>query len=644
MTDSAYAKSALTHLAMDFVPPLICETLLEESDFRDEYCLTTDSILSFGDTGLSIDRRELFDGIREVLARDSNREVIDINGRKWLIQKKHVKGELPRLSILRHDQRFSLYEYFLVLSPDSEMRTRLLEKTASDVNLSESAVNRWRHILEKRPLEDEEVDGFQDDFDETPVATIRSIRGIFNQGGRVKVSTLVPHSRRYYERLVGTYDGSTSISQYASGNARGLLKQLAVWRPYEGFLISLFLASHASLTDEINVDQLNGEDLVKAFGFLEMHGDRISQLGAIEVGLRVLPSRPEIEQALIRLIEQIRDDDVDGQASGFKLLSALFCLVYGALSRVRLFSAEPPFYRRLAALSQAALIHRQLVYLGVNIDRFEEWAFSSRVEQFCMQSLADMRLEPRWDPDLAVASQMKAEFFGRIMISAKDYEQNIAGSHIYDLVFGDDARSLQSLGGFPAPWLPGPLEGTEGTRRNLPPEVAEAIETQLRANEVEPSSFIALVNFALIFPISADQAELAAKALKRANHRLLNIENRPQLVAILNGLATVAAVTRSRTLADELRILVRRYRRDAEYALPIHEVMKFCFVAAAGRSDLSEWAEFVGEWLTEFAFGDLKSEEGQVFYSSLDWLCHAVPELWVSCGRAHAALMAFNAK
>ena len=93
-----------------------------------------------------------------------------------------------------------------------------------------------------------------------------------------------------------------------------------------------------------------------------------------------------------------------------------------------------------------------------------------------------------------------------------------------------------------------------------------------------------------------------------------------------------------------MRILVRRYRRDAEYALPIHEVMKFCFVAAASRSDLSEWTEFVGDWLTEFAFGDLKSEEGQVFYSSLDWLCHAVPELWVSCGRAHAALMAFNAK
>ena len=44
------------------------------------------------------------------------------------------------------------------------------------------------------------------------------------------------------------------------------------------------------LTDEISVDQLNDDDLVRAFDFLDNYGDRISQLGAIEVGLRVLPS------------------------------------------------------------------------------------------------------------------------------------------------------------------------------------------------------------------------------------------------------------------------------------------------------------------------------------------------------------------
>ncbi len=544
---------------MNFVPPLIRETLLEDSDFRDEYDISTDSVLSFGDSGVSIDRHQLFDAVRNVLAGASSQEVIDKNGRKWLLDNETAQRELPRLSISYCDQRFSLYEYFVALSPDAGTRLRLLDTAALDVNLHRNASDRWRNILVRRALEDEEVGAFQNEFFDTPVAMTRALHSEIMHG-QSSVSSLVPPSRRYFERLVGEYDGSASIRDYASGNGSTLFDQLAAWRPYDGFLLSLLLSSHSSMTAGINVDQLSSEDLVRAYNFLENHGDRISQLGAIEVGLRVLPSRPEIEQTLIRLIEQIRDDDVDGQASSFELLSALFCLVYGELSRIQLFRKEPPFYRRLAALSHASLIHRQLVNSSIGIDQFSKWAFSSRIEQYCMQSLADMRLEPRWDPDLAVASQMKAEFFGRIMISAKDYEQNIAGSHIYDLVFGDDARSLQSLGGFPAPWLPGPLEGTEGTHRNLPPEVAEAIETQLRANEVGPSSFIALVNFALIFPISADQAELAAKALKRANHRLLNIENRPQLVAILNGLATVArlpplqGVARLRTNCESLYV------------------------------------------------------------------------------------------
>ena len=177
----------------------------------------------------------------------------------------------------------------------------------------------------------------------------------------------------------------------------------------------------------------------------------------------------------------------------------------------------------------------------------------------------------------------------------------------------------------------------------LPAEISEAIETQLGAEEVGPSSFIALVNSALIFRVGADQAELAAKALKLGNYRLANVEDRSQLLAILNGLATVAAVARSRALADELRILVRRYRRDAQYALSIEEAMRICLVAAASRADLNDWREFAGDWLTELAFGDLEGDDGEVLHSHLQCLCHAVPELWVSCGRADAALMAYNA-
>jgi hypothetical protein len=306
-------------------------------------------------------------------------------------------------------------------------------------------------------------------------------------------------------------------------------------------------------------------------------------------------------------------------------------------------SAEPPFYRRLASLSQAALIHRQLVNSGVD-DTFCEWAFNNRGEQYYMQSLADMRLEPRWNPDLAAASQMKADFFGRIMIAATNYEKNIKSGELHGLILGADPGSLQSLCEFPHPYYHGPLEGAEDSPNTLPADLSDAIEAQLNADEVGPSSFIAIVNSAMIFRVDSGQVELAAKALKLGNYRLANVEDKSQLLGILKGLATVAAAARSPMLADELRILVRRYRRDAQYGLSIEEATRICLVASASRKELIDWREIAGDWLTELAFDQFEGDEGNVLHSHLQCLCHAVPELWVTCTRADAALMAFNGR
>ena len=647
--NNPYVKSVLAQTALDLTLPLIRKTLLGDRDFRKEYGIEVNSIISFPAFDISFHLSSLYNAVRRVLSGASEKKVINTKGQKWRLKNISKKGELPNLLLSRGEKRFPLsnpLSNLAALSPDRDTRLRFLDEAISDVNLPSNASETWRNILSERALEDEEVDAFLREFRDTPVEKMRSISNKLRTGPS-SLSFLVPPSRRYFERLVGEYDGSASIWEYAANSGRTLFTQLSAWRPYDGFLFSLLLSSHSSLADEINVDQLNSEDLVRAYNFLEKQGDRISQLGAIEVGLRVLPSRPEIEQPLIRLIEQIRDDDVDGQASGFELLSALFCLVDGELSRTRLLSPEPPFYRRLAALSQATLIHRQAMSLSVDIDQFSkwidqlsEWAFSNRGEYYYIQSLSDMRLEPRWDPELLVASQMKANFFGRILTAAKKYEQNIKGSQIYDLLLTNKAGSLQPFSDYLDTWLPGPLDGAENTQNILPSEIAEVIETQLGTKEVGPSSFIALVNFALLYPIDADQAELAAKALKQTDYHLRNIEKKSQIVVILFGLAKVAAVSRNHRLADELRILVRRYRHDTEYALSIEEVIRICLVAAASRSQLDEWTEFVGAWLTELAFGDLKDDEGQIFYSSLNCLCHAVPELWISCGRADAALSA----
>jgi len=625
--------------ALELVPPLIRKRLINDQSFRKEYGFKTEAMIAFGTSGVTVQRSELFGAVRTVLAAEGPAKLTDAEDRTWNLTNDAREGELPNL-VLSSDQQRLVLPDFSVLSRDVSTRIRSLEESASDVNLPLSAQEEWRSILEERALEDDEVDTFHSDICDTPIHVEQTIRSEI-KAGKSSVSSLVPNSRRYFERLVDAYDGSGSIRDYAIGAGRNLFEQLAAWRPYEGFLFSLLLSSHSALTAEISVDHLDRQKLVEAFDYLEKHGDMLSRLGAFEVGLRILPDRPEVEPFLLRLVHRIRDDDVEGKASEFKLFSALFVLVDGELARTRLMAEEPPFYRRLASLAQAALIHRQLVQCGIDYQGFSDWALSNRGERYYMQTLADMRAEPRWNPDLAAAPQMQANFFGRIMIAGNNRQAHLGEGELRDTILGDGEQSLIKLCEFPRLYFPGPLEGAEDGPNALPDDLARVIEEQLDSNEVEASSFVALVNSAMIFRITSGHAELAAKTLRLSNYTLANLEDKSQLVGILNGLATVAAVSRNPALADELRILVRRYRHDSQYGFSIEDAMRMSLVASAAREDLMEWREFAGEWLTELAFGELEGNEGEVLHSHLSALLHSVPELWISCARADAALQAW---
>lgn len=638
MTNTPHQRSVLASVTLKIVPPLIRENLINEQKFREEFNLKTESLYNFGSRGVSVKQSDILNAIRAVLAEEDPVDVNDTENRTWRLTNNAHKGALPNL-VLSIDQQHITLPHFSVLSEDVSIRIRSLEESASDVNLPFNAQEKWRSIIEKRALNDDEIYAFQNDIRDTPVNMERTIRSeLF--AGKSSTSSLVPNSRRYFERLVGAYDGTNSILDYAVGTGREVFKQLTDWRPYEGFLFSLLLSSHSLLTNDINVDNLDKKDMENVFSYLEKYGDILSRLGAFEVGLRILPDRPEVEPFLLRLVELIRDDEVEGEVGEFNLFSSLFVFVDGELARIRLLSDVPPFYRRLASLAQAALIHRQIVQSGIDYRHFSDWALSRGVEHFYMQSLSDMRIEPRWNPDLAYASQIQADFIGRIMIAGNKFRSNLGEGELSDIILGEGEQSLIKLYKFPQPYFPGPLEGAEVSQIPLPDDIASAIEKQLNTKEVKLASFIGLVNSAVIFSITSDHADLAVKALRLANYNIASLEDKSQFMGILNGLATVAAVSRSQMLADELRILVRRYRKDSQFGFSIEEAIRISLVTSAARENLIEWREFVGEWLTELAFGQLQKNEGEVFHSHLLALLHSVPELWISCAKADAALKA----
>ena len=632
-------RAVLPLAALEYVPPLIRNHLLDDPEFIRKYELKTEVLLTFDDAGVSMQRTEIFDAVRKVLAGENNVKVTDVDGRTWKLQNEADKRQQPKLVLLREEQKIELPD-FTVLSLKATLRLRSLDQAAYNTNLPPSARHNWRAILEKRALNDDEVDPFHKDLRDTPIYLMRSMRsGILS--GKSTVSSLIPSKRSYFERLVGVYDGSKNVADYAASTGKLFLNQLSEWKPYEGFLFSLLLSSHFALTAEVSVEDLESEDLVRALEWIANKGDLLSKLGAIEIGLRVLPNNPKIEMVLVGLTEQIRDDDTDNPSSGFKLLASLFVLADGEIARSRVLCTEPPFYRRLASLAHAALMYRQFLDSDIRLDKICEWAYESRIEQYFIQSCVDMRMEPRWNPHLSTSVQLKEEFLGRIMIAASSHSEKIEDGPLSKLILSKEPNSILSMTDFPTSYFPGPLEGVEIPPRELPAILSEAINEQLNSDKLASSSFNALVASAMTFGIDSDKVELATNALRLSHYTLTNIQHRPELVTTLSNLATVAAISRNHSFADELRITCRKYRQNPQHSLSISEELLVCVVAAASRSEIDLWREFIGEWMTELAMADLEPVEAQKFQSLLKCLCHAQPELWVSCGRAEAALTAF---
>ena len=633
-------KSLLANLALDFVPPLVRESLLEDKTFVDDLGIQLEPVLSIGTANASFTRSSFYEAIRETLTSQDVQEVFDISGNKWEIQQKAEKDGRVQVNLSSGDRLFTLPDV-AALSPNVDVRLTAFDSAASDFYLPEASRRFWLSLLEKCSLHDDEFDALRDDFGDTPASIAQTIRSEI-ASGRMEKSSLVPHSRRYFDRLIGEYDDSTSLSEFVKGGFRKKLSQLINYRPYDGLSHAFVLSSHSLITDLIDTSSLGAEDIVQAYDFINQYGDVTSQLGAIEVGLRILPEYPEIQPALVQMVKQVRDDKVEESKSKFVLFSTLFILVYGDLSRTRLLSDTPPFYRRLAALSQAALIHRQLAGSNIDVEQFNKTVLEEHGELFYMQSYSDMRLEPRWYPDLIDPEQIKADFCGRIMIAAKKFEDSIKENELYGLILSENPDSVYSLNDELLPYLPGPLEG--GIRqKNVLPGLAEIIEAQLSTGDLSPSSFFALVNSSLFFHTEKEQVDLAAKSLATANHRLQNIENRDQLIVMLQSLAITAGFSRSKTLSEELRLLTRKYRKDVQYALTVEEEMGICLISGASYEKHDEWIAFIGECMTELAFSDFDQKEGRALLSHIHSLCHIVPELWLSCGRADAALMAYNA-
>lgn len=633
-------RSQIAALILSRTAPAIAQSLLDNREFKDEYRLRLGRDIVFKDHGFSVSREASYECVRRVRSKGNQLTILDTDQREWIVERMVDAEGREVLTISREGQCIGLPMIF-GLSADRLVRLREFDKGAEEVNLPTR--DSWYRSMRDHPLSDDEIEDLHADLGDTPSYFARNLREqMFS--ARVDVGSLVPRSKRFYERLIGVYDGSATILEYGPNVLRRLFEELISWREADGLMLCLLLSNDRTVARWIRDLVVSEEALVDVLGRLERYGDRYSQVGGIEYGLGVLGDNGDIEAKLATMVGQIVGEEPKVERGRLGLLSMLFRVVDGELLRWGLFSEEAPFYRRLASWAHAALVTQQALCVAKDVNSFCDWVGDLPNSHFFWGNYADMRRESRWSPDIWDECQARGDCLIRLMEVGIELAGKVSDPRLVELGSSQGTGSAwaacQRESSF-VPYRPSPVAGSDQMAPVMVGEIANAIEQGLEHAGSDVRCLAPLVMAATIFRVEKRWAEKAAVVLEGYCGESFTGKDRSEVNGMLRGLALVAAVARSDVLAGKIWAGCRRRLVDPESPMSVEEAVRICVTAAASREDLRGWREFVGECLTELAFGDLRKEECMALLSYMRWLMELVPGLWIDCGRAEAALRAY---
>jgi len=523
---------------------------------------------------------------------------------------------------------------FWMFSDDPNFRTRAFEDEIAKLNLDPNIIALWRARIEAGPLSDDEFDELHNDLRLRPQEVAATIRLEFSKP-EGNIPLIVPGERKYYTNLIGERQDASNIEEYAR-DAAPRIKRLVDWDFMRGFAQCLLFCANPTLTKLIDLSGRPAGEVETFFQWLSAEGDRWSQIAGIEVGIRSLSQFPAIEPIISNLLENMRDEDVSKPGARFRLTAELFIFADGEFSRVRTFEGEPPFWRRLATTAQAALIEREIVLIDHEPNP-KSWS-KLRAEHFYMQTMADLRLEPRWLPDLMNPEQLRIEFLMRARIVAEEVKENLPEGRLRELLLGSDPGSLTHHTPMPFAYIPSPIESASNAPLPMPEDMLAELRAPKDDKPLEARVFASVVNLALVFRLGPEVSPLIASILRKVKYRLTLRPDSSLTFSLLAGLAVVAAVTRSAELADEVRILTRVLRRRREVTDDPDNQMRIALYASASRAELEPWCRAVGDWMLEIANEPMDRQAAAELHSHIRRLCTIEPTLWPYVSKAEAVL------
>jgi hypothetical protein len=584
-------------------PKLIADRLFADDSFLSEFGIDSGHAISFGG-GPPILKKELYAVVRALFSEQRPQVLKAVTGDRLTlsvvagtiaIAREPANGDPAPAHVLNP----------MLHSSDLQIRIAALDRIAAEIGPTGPDPDKWRPRLEEAPLTDDEMDEFWCETDASVVPHMSRVARDF-MTGTLDRTHLAPRSLDYWSALCGapspTMDQETWLKEVFGPHRRRLIERDLV----RGLDLCLAMYLRDDLTLRPCTAYLSHDELWAALQQLQPLHDPFSLLGEQSLGRGRADGDERFGGLASSTVERLCADQLQ-RGDGLDTYAFLPALVDFVLAELRVLphvAAQPAYWRRLCAWTQAGLLVRAFQQLAFDAAQLSEIIEAFEPDEARIAELLDLRQAPLSHPSETSRTCIHAEVLGRLLaLQQRDGGQGktLPGAEAF-------AKALEKMAE-EAPMLvhmPGPLE-----LDRLPFIQAEQQPKQFRANLDERASELTPVmddsNW-LRFAHLSRAVRFESDILTRMTDLVATAELGTSEAELRTGLGHLAAVgyiavaQRHAPLADA--ILARCVQSGGLATSDKHgyALITLGLIASAAFADANVASERLSRYLTDLAF------------------------------------------
>lgn len=530
------------------------------------------------------------------------------------------------------------------LYPEKDVRLEALNNVIKHCLTLLPSASYWQKVLADRPLSETEFFRLISDISETPELFKSTLKNHWCSGYEINITELFPSSLSYYVALVGSPDEGMSADAWIDSILLPRLSQHIDQSLLDGLKCALALNIDLKLSAVKLVGDIPASELLAALNMLMETRSPLVLLGIIEIALFHSVSDSRFLKLAFEALERLLGNNPDeyGIIYAWKIMPSLIRAGLRRMSIDEKFWHYPPYWRRLAAFAHTNVLIETLEMNSMKAaDDFTEWLDKQLMTpKEVSAALLDMRKEPIWKGWGMTFFNLKMMVAGRLILLRNAAEKNgiiIPNSHSVDAL-------VEDLGGEESLLLTsrfGPLQDRESieslhNNENINSDsVIKFFSDIIDELEREPTG-IAWKKLVVACRIQCFDKKFLDNLIKSVGDFILGYEvkERKKFFDALESVAEIATVQRCKALAEAVTDALIKAAGAFSTALETKNGYYIILMSSGAITDDSDWTEWIGKKMSDYAFSLPKGEPCQQLLADLDDLSTLIPLQKRCLGRA----------